>query len=58
MYNIQITRRYTMTSNRNFVAKYAKTSGAGTHVQKTGKLAPRAKVKQRFIKELKEYNGR
>lgn len=47
-----------MFSKRNFVAKYAKISGAGAHVQKTGKLAPRAKVKQRFIKELKEYNGR
>lgn len=47
-----------MLSKRNFVAKNAKISGAGTHVQKTGKLAPRAKVKQRFIKELKEYNGR
>lgn len=47
-----------MFTKRNFVAKYAKTSGAGTHVQKTGKLAPRAKIKQRFIKEIKEYNGR
>lgn len=38
---------------RNFVAKYQKRSGAGVHTVKFGKLAPRCKHKQCFIKELK-----
>lgn len=44
-----------MTPKRNQVARFAPKCGAGPHVSKQGKLAPRAKHKQHFIKEMKRY---
>ena len=41
---------------RNFVAKYAKRTGAGVHTSKHGKKSPRCKQTNQFIKALK--NGR
>lgn len=38
---------------RNAVARFAQRSGAGTPVSKRGKLAPRNKIKQLLLKELK-----
>lgn len=35
---------------RNFVAKHAKTSGAGVHKAKQGKFASRARIKQNLIR--------
>jgi hypothetical protein len=35
---------------RNFVAKHAKTTGAGVHKAKDGKFASRARTKQNFIR--------
>ena len=44
-----------MITKRNLVARYAQRCGAGQHVSKQGKLAPRAKQKHKFIKEMKQY---
>jgi len=41
--------------SRNFVAKHAQRSGAGVHVSKKGKYAPRHKQKRDWKKELKDY---
>lgn len=38
----------------NFVAKHAKKSGAGVHVEKKGKNAPRHKQKRQWKKEIHE----
>lgn len=37
---------------RNFVAKHAKTSGAGAHKAKSGDLAQRSRQKQNLRREL------
>jgi len=44
-----------MRPKRNLVARFAQRCGTGRHVSKQGKLAPRAKHKQHFIKEMKHY---
>lgn len=42
---------------RNFVAKHAHNmSGAGQHVSKKGKKAPRHKQKARWKKEVRDYS--
>lgn len=42
-----------MTKVRNYVARLAKRSGAGVHNVVKGKGIKRAKLKQRYLKELK-----
>lgn len=37
----------------NFVAKHAQTCGAGQHVSKTGKFAPRNRQKKAWKKEIR-----
>lgn len=37
---------------RNFVAKHMQKCGAGTHVSKKGKLAPRNRQKKAWKKEI------
>ena len=38
-------------ATRNFVAKHAQSTGAGRHVDKKGKNAPRDRQKQQWKKE-------
>ena len=40
---------------RNFVAKNAQRSGAGTHVDKKGKKAPRNRQKREWKREVKQH---
>lgn len=44
-----------MRPKRNLVARFAQRCGTGRHVSKQGNLAPRAKRKQHFIKEMRGY---
>ena len=43
-------------SHRNFVAKNAQRSGAGTHQEKQGSRASRARQKANYLKEIR--NGK
>jgi hypothetical protein len=43
--------------NRNFVAKYVQTCGAGRHEAKKGQLAPRNRQKKEWKRELQDLRG-
>ena len=54
MSSSRLKRKKKVTKARNFVAKHARASGAGRHVDKDGEKAPRNRQKKKWRKEVEE----